>query len=245
MTGETRDGFLGGRLTLIQPAKGFRAGSDAVFLAAACPASSGQSVLDLGCGVGTAMYCLAVRVPGLSLTGVEYDAAAADRARRNGLAEVVVADVLDLPGPVRRSFDHVICNPPYFVPGAGSAAEDDTRESALREAGPGEIGRWLDVACRRVGPKGSMTVIARADRLADLLAGLHPRLGALAVLPLAADPGGPAGRVIVQGWKGRRSGLRLLAPFVTHRRGPPGDRETAHSDSAQEVLRDAKPLILT
>ena len=245
MTGETRDGFLGGRLTLIQPAKGFRAGSDAVFLAAACPAEPGQSVLDLGCGVGAAMYCLGARVDGLTLTGVERDAPTADRARRNGAAEVATADILDLPGPLRRAFDHVICNPPYFVAGAGSPAQDDAREAALRETADIDIERWTDLACRRASPQGSVTFIARTERLAHLLTGLSPRLGAVTVLPIAARAGASAGRVIVQGRKGRRAGLRLLAPLVTHAGSShDGDGET-HSDTAQAVLRDALPLILT
>ncbi|MFZ2468854.1 MAG: methyltransferase, partial [Parvibaculum sedimenti] len=37
----TDDGFLGGRLQLLQPAKGYRAGIDAVLLAASVPARHG------------------------------------------------------------------------------------------------------------------------------------------------------------------------------------------------------------
>ncbi|MEM7642564.1 MAG: methyltransferase [Pseudomonadota bacterium] len=238
----TRDGFLGGRLTLLQPSKGFRAGSDAVLLAAACPARPGQSVLDLGCGVGAAMYCLAARVPGLALTGLERDVATAELARQNGAAEVVVGDALDLPPALRRPFDHVICNPPYFGAGQGSPSPDAPREAALREAGPGDIARWADIACRRAAPKGSVTFIARTDRLADLLGGL--RLGGLVVLPIAGRADTEAGRVIVQGRKGARAPLRLLPPFVMHR-GPAhdGDRDH-HTPAAQAVLREGQALPL-
>ena len=40
-------------------------------VAASVPARAGQSVLDLGCGVGAVALCLGARVPGLTLTGVE------------------------------------------------------------------------------------------------------------------------------------------------------------------------------
>lgn len=40
-------------------------------LAAACPAKAGQSVLDLGCGVGSAGLCVAARVPGIVLSGID------------------------------------------------------------------------------------------------------------------------------------------------------------------------------
>ena len=42
------NGFLGGRLRLWQPARGYRSGADAVMLAAACPARPGERVLELG-----------------------------------------------------------------------------------------------------------------------------------------------------------------------------------------------------
>ena len=49
------DAFLGERLRIRQPATGYRAGSDPVFLAASVPALPGQSVLELGTGAGTAL----------------------------------------------------------------------------------------------------------------------------------------------------------------------------------------------
>ena len=75
--------FLGGRVRLWQPLSGYRAGVDPVLLAASVPATAGQTVLELGCGAGAAILCLAARVPGLHLTGVELQPAYADLARRN------------------------------------------------------------------------------------------------------------------------------------------------------------------
>ena len=86
MSATRDDAFLGGRLTLRQPARGYRAGADAVMLAAACPAQPGQRVLELGCGAGVALFCLGARVRGLSLTGLERQPALADLARHNAAA---------------------------------------------------------------------------------------------------------------------------------------------------------------
>ena len=240
----TSDAFLGGRLTLEQPARGFRAGSDAVLLAAACPARPGDSVLDLGCGVGAAMYCLGARVRGLRLTGVERDRVAAELARSNGAADVVEGDVLALPKALRGTYDHVICNPPYFAPGSGAAASAPGRDAAMREGGRGELRCWMDVACRRAAPNGTVTFISRSERLMDLLVAMDGRLGAIAVRPVAARSGAEAGRVVVQGHKGRRGGLRLLQALVLHR-GPAhaGDRDD-HTDEAREILRDGLSLLM-
>jgi len=115
----TCDAFLGGKLHLWQPrrGRGYRAGVDPVLLAASIEATAGQSVLELGCGVGAAVLCLGARVPGLTLTGCELQPAYAELARRNGGAalEVVEADLTDMPLHLRqRQFDHVLANPPYF-----------------------------------------------------------------------------------------------------------------------------------
>ncbi|MGB3407264.1 MAG: methyltransferase [Jannaschia sp.] len=237
----TRDAFLGGRLLLWQPAGGFRSGSDAVLLAAAVPAVEGQSVLDLGCGIGAAMYCLAARVPGLSLTGVEIDGAAAVLARRNGSAEVVEADVLSLPPELRnRQWDHVLANPPYFEADAGTPAQDTKREAGLREGAAGDLFRWVEVACRRVAARGTVTLVARTDRLADLLAPMIAALGAVTILPVAARPLAPAKRVIVQGTKGARAPLRLMPPLVLHEDGETG----AYRAQADAILRDMAPIAL-
>jgi tRNA1(Val) A37 N6-methylase TrmN6 len=98
--GTTRDDFLGGRVTVLQPKKGHRAGSDAVWLQAAVRPTAGSRVLDAGAGVGVAGLCLLSRCPALDLTAVEIDPALAAlaeaNAARNGVAAkvtVITADV--------------------------------------------------------------------------------------------------------------------------------------------------------
>ena len=151
----SEDEFLCGRLRLLQPLKGYRAATDPVLLAAACPARTGDSVLDLGCGAGAAALCLGLRVPGLALSGLELQPDYADLARRNadrnGIPlEVHAGDIARMPKPLRRDFDHVIANPPYY-PAGGSRSPEPGRATAMQVATP--LGDWVTAAARRLRPK--------------------------------------------------------------------------------------------
>jgi tRNA1(Val) A37 N6-methylase TrmN6 len=241
----TDDGFLGGSLRILQPRDGYRAATDPVLLAAACPARPGESVLELGCGAGVASLCLGRRVQGLALDGLERQPAYADLARRNaarnGIALTVTeGDLAAMPAPLRRPFDHVIANPPYFATGSGSPAEDAGREAAQREATP--LAVWIDAATRRLAPGGWLTLIHEASRLADLMAALDSRMGSLSLLPLAPRMGRPASRILLRARKGGRAPLRLLAPFVLHD-GPAhdGDRDS-FTAAAVAILRQGGAL---
>jgi tRNA1Val (adenine37-N6)-methyltransferase len=242
----TDDGFLGGRLRILQPRVGYRAATDPVFLAAAVPALPGQSVLELGCGAGVASLCLAARVSGLNVAGVELQPRYADLARRNAVRnsialEVFETDLAALPPDLRaRNFDHVIANPPYFSAGDGTAAEDAGREVALREATPLTV--WIDAATRRLKPGGRLTVIHLAERLPELLAACDNRLGSMRILPLAPRIGRPANRVILSAEKGARGPFRLLSPLVLHEGAAhDGDRDSLRSE-VQAILRDGAML---
>lgn len=241
----TTDGFLGGRLSILQPRQGYRAATDPVLLAAATPARAGESVLELGCGVGVASLCLAARVPGLRITGIERQPAYAALARanvtRNGLnLEVVEGDLARMPDDLRRPFDHVIANPPYFARGSGTAAQDPGREAALREETPLPV--WIDAATRRLAPGGWLTLIHQATRLPAVLGAIDDRLGSATVLPLCPRAGHPATRVILRARKGGRAAFRLLGPLVLHD-GPAhdGDRDS-FTPEVRAVLRSGAAL---
>lgn len=240
----TDDAFLGGRLRLWQPAKGYRAATDAVFLAAACPAQPGDSVLDLGCGAGAASLCLAARVPGLALAGLELQPDYAELATRNaaraGVAfDVVTGDLAHFPRALARDFDQVIANPPWYPPG-GTPSPQAGRATALQVRLP--LGLWVATAARRLRPGGWLTLIAGADSLPELLAALAPKLGSAAVLPLQPRPGRAAPRLILRARKGGRAPFRLLPPLVLHQGAAHDGDGDDFTPAASAILRDSAPL---
>jgi tRNA1(Val) A37 N6-methylase TrmN6 len=240
------DKFLCGRLRLLQPLKGYRAATDPVLLAAACPARPGDSVLDLGCGAGAASLCLGLRVPGLALSGLEVQPDYAELARRNAIRNGIALEVRDgdlarMPKALRRDFDHVIANPPYYGSG-GSPSPEAGRARAMQVQTP--LADWVATAARRLRPGGWLTLILITEGLPEVLSAMAPRLGSAAVLPLAPREGRPALRVLVQARKGGRAQFRLLSPFVIHKGAAhDGDRES-YTPAANAVLRDGADLLV-
>ncbi|MBI3513327.1 MAG: methyltransferase [Proteobacteria bacterium] len=236
------DRLLGGRVALAQPTSGYRAAIDPVLLAAAVDAATGDTVIDLGCGVGAAALCLMQRVPGALVTGVDRDAdmvaLARDNAARNGRAgfTVLAADILAAPAALTDlpPADHVLTNPPFHAADASDPSPDPARARATIAGFA--LGDWLAHAAARLGPRGALTVIHRADRLDDVLAALPEGFGGIAVVPLWPRAGAPAKRVIVAATKGSRAPVTLTAGLVLHR---PDGGYTAEADT---VLRDGAGL---
>ncbi len=238
----TTDAFLGGRIDLCQPAKGYRAGADPVFLAASVPATSGQTVLDLGCGVGAAMFCLAARVPHVSLTGIEvqddYATLAQKNAQNNGFtADIRTADIVNLPADVRnQTYDHVIANPPYFKSGHGAASENTGKNTAFRAEVP--LSKWVEVGMKRTAPKGHLSIIQRMERLPEILAPQVGAMGDIHVIPITARAGRRPHLVIVRSRKNSKGDFIMCSPVALHDGDVHQKDGDSYRDEIKTVLRD-------
>ena len=239
----TEDRLLGGRVRLLQPAKGYRAGMDAALLAAACDALAGERVLDVGCGPGAVLLQAAARRPLAQLWGVERDPAAADLARRgaalNGVsdrAQIIEGDVAKGFAALQlRPFDAVLSNPPFFDDPAALRGPHPARRGAyLADEG---LGTWIGFLAKAVREGGSVTVVHRADRLADLLGLLSERCGSIRVRPIHPFAEVPAKRVLVRAVKTGKAPLELLPPLVLHDRS--GGK---HTTLAEAILRGEAAL---
>jgi tRNA1(Val) A37 N6-methylase TrmN6 len=245
----SEDAVLGGRLVLRQPRRGHRVGHDAILLAAATSAQSGDHAVDLGAGVGGAGLALARRIEGLNVTLVEVDPAltelAAGNAQRNGLSDRVRAVLLNVEssaadfiaaGLTPGSAVCVLMNPPFNV--VQQPSPDYARRQA-HAASETTLEHWLRTAARLLRADGVVTLIWRADGLAAVLAALDKDFGAIAALPVHAKPGAAAIRVLVRATKGSRAPLALLPGFLL------ADADGKPTAAAEAVLRNGEALSLT
>ncbi|SLN48444.1 tRNA1(Val) (adenine(37)-N6)-methyltransferase [Aquimixticola soesokkakensis] len=242
----TCDDFLGGKVRLWQPARGYRAGVDPVLLAASVPARAGDSVLELGCGAGAASLCLAARVSGLRVTGVELQPAYADLARRNARENgvdmtVIEADLGALPMAVKsRRFDHVIMNPPYFDRTASISSTQAAREAAMGEATP--LKDWLAVAARRLAPRGYLSLIHRAERLPEIMTCITGTLGSIRLRAIEPRAGRAASLVLVQARKEGRAAFVLEPPLRMHAGARHMSDRDDYTPEVVAILRDGQKL---
>ena len=243
MAERTEGTLLDGRVRLAQPRRGFRVAIDSVLLAAAVPGRAGGRVLELGLGTGAAALCLLARVPGLRVTGLESDEAAAALALANASAngcvdrlEVVVGDVGRLPRRLA-GFDHVYANPPHLSPArADGGRRGDAPDANIDRAG---LETWIGAARRALKDGGSVTLIHRADRVGEIAAALRrDGFGAVVLFPLWPRAGAAAKRVLVQARKGSKTPAMMAPGLALH--GPDG----GFTPEAEAILRAGAALAI-
>ncbi len=256
--------LLGGRVKVMQPAKGYRIGMDGALLAAACAGLQPRGrALELGCGVGGALLSLKARCPGLELTGIEREGDYARLARGNVIlngcddVKVIEGDIgagfkaFSPPQPIgegdreaveggRRSlplerFDLVFSNPPYFDdPDTLRPPHEAKRPAWIADDG---LEAWLAFALAAVRDGGDIVFIHRADRLADLLSGLSDKAGSFAIRPVQPFMDKEAKRILVWARRLGRAPLRLLPPLILHDGGM-----RKHTDAVESILRGEEVL---
>jgi tRNA1Val (adenine37-N6)-methyltransferase len=244
----SRDAFLGGRLHLFQPLRGYRAATDPVLLAAFVQARPGERALDLGCGAGAAGLCLARRVPGLEVHGLEAQPDYADLARRNAAAngldmEIHDGDICRPPASLRAlSFDHVLANPPFHARGSATGAADPGRDRANREGEAG-LADWIAAGLRRLRPGGRLALIHRTERLAEMLAALGSGAGGIEILPLVPRGSRPASRLLLRAHKSSRAPLTLYSPLTIHAGSSHAGDGDDYTEEASKILRGLSALL--
>ncbi len=244
MTGEeTIDDFLGGCVRLIQPRAGYRVSMDTVMLAASIPARAGETVLEGGVGSAGASLCLAKRVDGLQVKGIDIQSDMVALARKNidlnalsDRVSVEEASIKDLSG-AQSQYDHVMINPPYLPAGKAICPPDDSKGQAHMDLNA-NLRDWIRFCVHYVKQKGTVTLVYRADRMDEVISYLYGRVGDLMIMPLWPRLGSKAKRVIIQGRKGMSGAVSMLPGLALH------GNVARYTPEADEILRQGMALNL-
>lgn len=237
MTDSKQTYILGKAIKLRQIEGGFHTGLDAVMLAAACPAKAGDHILDLGCGVGGAGLAALYRISDTNLTGIDIQEDHVDTARENAeanslgeRAEFICADVREFRD---KRFQHVICNPPYMEAGAHAPSPSEKRAKALGHLDT-RIDEWIACAFDCISGQGSLTMIHRADMVQKIILAMGKRFGALQIVPLWPRAGAPAKRVIIRGFKHKKTPANIHPGIVLHK------ADGSYTEDAEAILRQGQ-----
>ena len=241
----TEDSLLGGKIMIRQPVQGYRVAIDPLLLAASISVEPGESVLDVGAGVGAAGLCLAARFPYCRIMGIERQIdlvrLATDNIRLNNLRERVEILHGDLKSPPPRlaagSYSQVISNPPYFEMNSGRLSPVDSKALSNHEE-LADMEAWIKFCLLMLKPQGRITFIYRADMLDRLLSLFYGKVGDVSIFPLWPAKNHSAKRVIVQGIKGSKGSLSLLSGMFIH------NEDGSFTQAADAILRNGESLLL-
>ncbi len=214
----TRDALWGGRISLLQPRRGYRVNADALLLAGfARSFRAVDTTYDLGAGVGAISLALLASGATERAVLVELDRAQGALAARNlehngfsGRANVLIGSLADEGLLPRGAANLVVCNPPYTDPTRGRTAAGERGV-----ARSGELVVFARAGRAVLGARGRACFCYPASELVRALrtleeAGLHPK-----VLRLVHAKAGASARILlVAAQPGRAGGLVVRPPLV-------------------------------
>ncbi len=231
---ETIDAFHRGGFHIVQPkGRGHRSGMDAMLLAALVADDRPIRVADLGAGAGAAGLGVASRLPKAEAVLFERSAEMAEYARRSialpenahmaSRVSVVEADVTltakarNDAGLLDEIFHHVIMNPPFND--AGDRKTPDALKAEAHAMTEGLFESWIRTAGAIMIPGGQLSLIARPESIAEIIAACGRRFGGIEITAIHPRQGENAVRILLTAIKGSRARLSLRAPLIMHEEG--------------------------
>lgn len=239
----SEDHILGGRILLRQPQEGYRVAVDPVLLAASLNVTAGDTILDVGSGVGAAALSLAARCPDVRITGVELQRELVRFAHDNLLlnqmrdrVEILFGDLTNPPPRLAAgTFTHVMANPPYYESDAHRLSPNMLKAASNQEGSVG-LDQWVRFCLLMVKPKGTITMIHHAERMDEILACFYGKIGDIRIFPFWPSEGKEAKRVIIQGVKNAQGRCVLHPGMMLHQ------KDGRYTLEAEAILRHGQSL---
>ena len=240
ITNYTKDKFLGGKILISQPINGFRTSIDSIFLSAAVNLKKNNSILELGCGVGTILCSLKQRENNISVFGVELQKKYAEFAKKNLKdnnfeGKIFNSDIINLPNEVlKKSFDHIIFNPPYLKKDIVLENTINEKKISIKESEV-LLDDWIKIALKRCVNGGYINFVHRAERLSEILYLIGDKAGCIKILPIFSKRNKNSNRIIITAKKGSKSNLIIMPPLVVHK-----TKKKKYTKIAKDILYKGK-----
>jgi tRNA1Val (adenine37-N6)-methyltransferase len=237
---ETVDTILGGALTIVQPANGYRFAIDSILLARFAEVRPRDRVLELGAGCGVISVAIAAIRHPRQIVALEIQQGLVDLITHNAALNnchhltALQGDLRrrTIPGLAPGLFDAVIANPPYRSITTGRVSPNPARRAARAES-KATLGVFVRAASRYCKEGGRASFVFTAARTAELIAALRRhQLEPKRLRFVHPQRGRPATTLLIEARK--RGGIETLIepPLILY------DAPHVYSAEARRLLLD-------
>ena len=213
----TEDLILNGKIRLHQPRHGYRIAVDPILLASIVELKNNQTVLDVGCGVGTISLILKFMDSSQTITGIDIDPTMTQLCKKNSETNSLPLNIIN--GPIdspllrNKNFDAVVTNPPFYNPENFRSSEKKLTANFETVS----LESWISFCLKRLKPNGNFYIIHLPERLEDILKSLGNLVGKIEIFPIYSHQSESAKRIIVKCKKASREPLKILPGLVLHK----------------------------
>ncbi len=216
----TEDTILNGKISILQPKTGYRVAIDPIILANFIDIKPEESILDVGCGVGTISLILKKKNITSEINAIDVDSDICEICKQNSLKNNLNINVINsniedahLQSPLKgKLFDHVVTNPPFFNPKSSRMGYN----KRLANFETIELNDWISHCLKFLKNKGSFSIIHSGHRLEEVLYALKNKAAAIEIIPIFPKENSDAIRVILKCIKGSKKFTKISPPIILH-----------------------------
>ncbi|MEM7198274.1 MAG: methyltransferase [Pseudomonadota bacterium] len=216
---------------------------DGILLASCVdPDKEAPRVLDLGCGIGTALLCFALHAPMARITGIDKQEELCRLARDNAMRNFANHDITVFHCDILHMFDHiqpdsfdiVMTNPPYYSNHHTTRNIRADKIAANVESLP--LALWIKYAVRALSAKGILVLIHRAERLHEIIQALDGLAGSIKIIPVWPKSARAAKLFVITARRNAR-GASILMPGITLHKD-----DGSYHDGAKDIFDHGKKM---